>query len=769
MSSDGGNIASRSVGTLTVVTTYAIFAALWILFSDQLLGLFVTDHEQFVRASIIKGWAFVAVTALLLYGLVARLVGHIDAAHGRQLEADRQKNRAMHLLAAISGSSSDAIFAKDTEGRYLIINAAACRFVGKSPGEIIGKDDRAIFPPEQAEMLIAINRQIVADGRQTTTEEELDTPDGRRTFLATKGPLRDEAGRIFGTFGISRDITRRKQAEHELRIAATAFESQLGMIITDRNEVILRVNQAFTDITGFAAADVIGRTPAVLRSGHHDEDFYRTMRNTLEHARFWQGEIWNRRRNGEIYPVLMSISAVVDDSGAVTHYVGAFSDISRHKQAEETIRSLSYYDGLTRLPNRRLLLERLKQVLNIDKPPAGHGALLFIDIDDFSSLNDTRGHEVGDLALVEMARRIRACAPGDDNVARPSSDEFVVIVDDLAPEVEQAAIQAQEIAERIQAAIRQPMHLAGLDYQCTACVGISLFRNGCATVDELMKQADASMYQVKRMGRNRIHFFDAEMQSALEDRVALESSLRRAIPDQLRLHYQLQVDDAGNVLGAEGLIRWQRPDDGMIRPADFIPLAEESGLILPIGRWVLETACRQLKAWEANPATRHMLLAVNVSALQFHQPDFVEEVLAILDASGADPSRLKLELTESMLVDDTEAVIPKMSVLQARGIRFSLDDFGTGFSSLSYLKRLPLNQLKIDQSFVRDVETDPNDAAIVRTVIALGQSLGLSVIAEGVETEGQRNFLAVHGCKTFQGYLFGKPVPVEEFERTIGA
>jgi diguanylate cyclase (GGDEF)-like protein len=426
-------------------------------------------------------------------------------------------------------------------------------------------------------------------------------------------------------------------------------------------------------------------------------------------------------------------------------------------------------DGLTRLPNRRLLLERLKQVLNVDKPPAGHGALLFIDIDDFSSLNDTRGHEVGDMALVEMARRIRACAPGDDNVARPSSDEFVVIVDDLAPEAEQAALQAQEIAERIQAAIRQPMHLAGLDYQCTACVGISLFRNGCATVDELMMQADASMYQVKRLGRNRIHFFDAEMQSALEERVALESSLRRAIPDQLRLHYQLQVDDAGNVLGAEALVRWQHPERGMVRPAAFVPLAEESGLILPIGRWVLESACRQLKTWEANPATRHLLLAVNVSALQFHQPDFVEEVLAVLDASGADPSRLKLELTESMLVEETEAVIPKMSALKARGIRFSLDDFGTGFSSLSYLKRLPLAQLKIDQSFVRDVETDPNDAAIVRTVIALGQSLGLSVIAEGVETEGQRNFLAVHGCRTFQGYLFGKPVPVEEFERMVGA
>ncbi|MBU1235432.1 MAG: EAL domain-containing protein [Gammaproteobacteria bacterium] len=882
---------STSKESLKIVVTYGIFAGLWILFSDPLLGLFVTDHDLFVQASIVKGWAFVAVTALLLYGLVSRLVSNIDAAHRRKLDSERERHEAIQLLSAVSGASSDAIYAKDTEGRYLICNPAACRFVGKSADEIIGRDDHSAFPPEQAEMLLDINRHIVAEGQQTTAEEELDTPEGRRTFLATKGPLRDENGRIFGTFGISRDITRRKQAERalresqerlrlfvehapaalamfdrdmryiavsrrwmenfklgerdivglshyevfpdlpeklktahrrglageviradedrferadgtvhwlrwemrpwhgadgdvagilifsedisdrkliesELRISATAFESQLGMIITDHEERILRVNQAFTDISGFDASEAIGKTPRFLKSGQHDADFYREMWEALRSRNFWQGEIWNRHRSGDTVPVLMSISAVLDDAGQVTHYIGAFSDISRHKRAEEVIHSLSFYDSLTALPNRRLMVERLKEALQADRR-GGYGAVLFIDLDDFSSLNDTRGHEIGDIALAEVAARLRACVPGHDNVARPNSDEFAVILEGLGADADQAAARASDTAERIQAAIRPPMALAGEDYRCTASIGISLFRTGATTVDELMRQSDASMYQVKRLGRDRIHFFDPEMQGALEMRVMLEAALRRAIPDELRLHFQPQVDDDGKLLGAECLLRWQSPENGLIAPGEFIALAEETGLILPIGRWVLETACHQLKRWEANPATRNLLLAVNVSALQFHQPDFVAEVLAAIDATGADPSRLKLELTESMLLENAETVIAKMAALEARGIRFSLDDFGTGFSSLSYLKRLPLAQLKIDQSFVRDVETDPNDAAIVRTVIALGQSLGIGVIAEGVETEGQRDFLAVHGCKQYQGYLFGKPVAVEDFEKAI--
>lgn len=877
---------------MKVVAIYAIFAGLWILFSDQFVGTFVTDHDELVRISMIKGWLFVAVTSLLLYVLVSRLIHRIDDAHGRILQSEQQKQQALGLLSTISDSSSDAIFAKDTDGRYLIINAAACRFVGKSAEEIIGKDDRAFFPAEQAEMLLAINRRIVADGQQTTAEEELDTPDGRRTFLATKGPLRDETGGIFGTFGISRDITRRKQSEQalresqerlqlfvehapaalamfdremhyvavsrrwkddyklgerdiiglshyevfpeltdewkavhrrgmagevvrgdedrferadgtvhwlrwemrpwhgadgsvagivifseditsrkqiesELRIAATAFESQIGMMITDSNEKILRINQAFTDMTGFTAADVVGTRPAILKSGRHTPDFYREMWNGLERELFWQGEVWNRRKSGEIHPVLVSISGVVDNAGNVTHYVGAYSDLSQHKQAEQVIHSLSFYDALTTLPNRRLMIERLKQLAHADRQPAGHGAVLFVDLDDFSNLNDTRGHAVGDQALIEIARRLQACVPGEDSVARPSSDEYVVMLDNLALDAEQAAIQAGEMAERIREEIRKTMEVGGSAYECTASVGISLFRKGATTAEELMKQADASMYQVKRLGRDRIHFFDAQMQATLEERVSLEGALRRAIPGELRLHMQPQVDDAGVLFGAECLIRWQTAN-GQVNPADFIPLAEDTGLILPIGRWVLETACRQLKAWEANRSTRHLLLAVNVSARQFEQPDFIDQVFEILDLTGADPTRLKLELTESMLLDNTDNVIVKMTSLKARGIRFSLDDFGTGFSSLSYLKRLPIDQLKIDQSFVRDIETDPNDAAIVRTIIALGQSLGLNVIAEGVETEGQRNFLAVHGCKQYQGYLFGRPVPIADFEKGIG-
>jgi diguanylate cyclase (GGDEF)-like protein/PAS domain S-box-containing protein len=754
---------------MRVVAIYAIFAALWILFSDQFVGTFVTDHDELVRASMIKGWAFVTVTALLLFGLVSRLVRRIDDAHGREIQSEQEKRRALGLLSTIADSSNDAIYAKDTEGRYLIINAAACRYIGKSPDEVIGRDDLAFFPPEQAKTLMNIDREIIASGKPANAEEELDTQEGRRVFLATKGPLRDEGGRIFGTFGISRDITRRKQTESELRIAATAFESQHGMLITDATQTILRVNKAFTNITGFTADDVIGARPTILKSGRHDPAFFREMWEVLKHDHFWQGEVWNRRKNGEVHPALVSITGVVDSGGNVTHYVGAYSDLSQHKQAEQAIHNLSFYDALTTLPNRRLMLERLKQVVHADRQPAGHGAVLFIDLDDFSNLNDTRGHEVGDQALIEIAKRLRACLPGEDDVARPSSDEFVVMIDNLAVDAEQAAFQAGEVAGRIREAIRTPMEVGGAGYECTASVGVSLFRKGQTTADELMRQADASMYQVKRLGRDRVHFFDAKMQAALEERITLETALRKAIPGQLLLHYQPQVDDKGSIFGAEVLVRWLHPEKGLINPGEFIPLAEDTGLILPIGHWVLETACRQLTAWETRHATRDLRLAVNVSALQFHQDNFVDQVLSVIDATGVDPTRLKLELTESMLVGDADSVVRKMEQLKVRGIRFSLDDFGTGFSSLSYLRRLPIDQLKIDQSFVRDIETDPNDAAIVRTIIALGQSLGLNVIAEGVETEGQRNFLAVHGCKQYQGYLFGRPVPIADFEKTIGA
>jgi len=564
-----------------------------------------------------------------------------------------------------------------------------------------------------------------------------------------------------------RDITERKRIERELRIAATAFEAQDAVMVTDENQVILKVNHAFTRITGFSSVEAVGKTPQLLKSGRQNDAFYQAMWKSLNQDRFWQGEIWNRRKSGEGYPEWLSISAICDITGKVMNYVATFSDITQRKKAEETIHNLSFYDSLTGLPNRQLLLVRMKDMMLSSARRKAPGALLFINLDDFKLLNDTRGHDVGDLLLIEVARRIRTCVHLDDTVARLGSDDFVVSLDYLGMGIEAAAKEANTIAERIHNAIRQPFYLNGYEYNCTACIGINLFHNHDTAVEELLQNAVAALFQAKQAGRDKIHFFDKDMQVALEERVLMQSFLRKAIPEQLRLHFQPQVDHNGNIFGAEALIRWNLPEKGEIPPDVFIPLAEESGLILPIGRWALLSACRQLKAWESNQSTRHLMLAVNVSALQFLQVDFVDQVLEVLSQTESDPSRLKLELTESMLVDNIENTITKMNTLKAKGVSFSLDDFGTGFSSLAYLKRLPLYQLKIDQSFTRDLFTNPNDAAIVRTIVTLGQNLGLEVIAEGVETEEQRNTLAINGCLNYQGYLFGKAVALADFEKML--
>jgi diguanylate cyclase (GGDEF)-like protein/PAS domain S-box-containing protein len=563
------------------------------------------------------------------------------------------------------------------------------------------------------------------------------------------------------------DISKLKQAETDLGIAAIAFESLEGIMITDANNVILRVNQAFTNITGYAAVDAIGKTPRILQSDRHDAAFHKAIWQRIHDTGGWNGEIWNKRKNGEIYPGYLNITAVKDQNGSVTNYVGTLTDITISKNAAEKIEYLAYYDQLTRLPNRRFLIDRLKQSLASSTRTGRKGALLFVDLDNFKILNDYQGHEVGDLLLQQVAQRLESCVREGDTVARLGGDEFVVILQDLSDQSTEAALNTEVIANKILLALSQPYQLAMHEYRNTASIGATLFNDHEWGTEDLLKQADIAMYQAKKDGRNTLRFFDPEMQEQVSARATMEESLRKAIPGQLALYYQMQANQNGKILGAEVLIRWLHPESGLIYPGKFIPLAEDTGLILPIGRWVLETTCTQLKAWETDACTRNLVLAVNVSAKQFHQSDFVAQVLEVLQQTEADPTRLKLELTESLLVENVEALIEKMAELKAKGVLFSLDDFGTGFSSLSYLKRLPLDQLKIDQSFVRDVLTDPNDAAIVRTIIALGHSLGLDVIAEGVETEAQRNFLAVNGCFNYQGYLFSKPVPVGDFEALL--
>ncbi len=594
-------------------------------------------------------------------------------------------------------------------------------------------------------------------------------PDGSQCLIENQGELfLDSAGQPSHIAGTAQDITERRRTDEELRVAATVFESHEGMLITDAHSVILRVNHAFTSITGYSAEEALGQTPRILHSGRHDAHFYETMWKNIHQSGKWDGEIWNRRKSGEIYPEHLTITAVKAPSGVVTNYVATLTDITESRAAEDEIRHLAFYDALTRLPNRRLLLDRLQLALaSIARDGRGR-ALLFIDLDNFKTLNDTLGHDIGDLLLQQVAERLEAGVREGDSVARLGGDEFVVMLEDLSDEPMEAAAQAEFIGNKILATLNRPYQLAAHEHLNSSSIGVTLIRDNTQAADELMKQADIAMYQAKKGGRNTLRFFDPRMQETINTRARMESELHKALEhEQFLLYYQVQVDGALKPFGAEALLRWRHPERGLVSPMNFIPLAEETGVILPVGQWVLETACAQIKTWETNPQTRDLLLAVNVSAKQFRQHDFVSLVHTAVQRHDINPNRLKLELTESLLLDDIEAAAATMNALNYLGIRFSLDDFGTGYSSLQYLKRLPLDQIKIDQSFVRDITSDPSDRTIVRTIIAIAGSFNLNVIAEGVETEQQLARLVNKGCNHYQGYLFGMPLPIEEFEARL--
>ena len=581
--------------------------------------------------------------------------------------------------------------------------------------------------------------------------------------------------------------------DEQLRIAAIAFEAQEGMMVTDTHSVILRVNRAFTLVTGYTPEEVIGKKPNLLNSDRHDASFYSAIWKSLNDTGAWEGELWSRRKNGEVYPEYLNISAVKNQSGIITNYVSTLTDITASRKAADEIEHLAFYDQLTRLPNRRFLIDRLKQALASSARSGREGALLFIDLDNFKAINDTLGHEMGDLLLQQVAQRLGACVREGDTVSRLGGDEFVVMLEDLSElqregdtvsrlggdevvvmlenlsELQlEAGAKTETVGNKILAALSQLYQLASYEYRSTSSIGIALFSDHKGAPDELLKHAGIAMYQAKKDGRDTLRFFNQKMQDAINSRAELEDELRKAIEhQQFQLYYQIQVDSSHHPLGAEALIRWIHPERGLIPPMQFIPLAEETGLILSIGQWVLDTACAQLKAWEQDALTRDLVLAVNVSAEQFRHADFVAQVQATVQRHAINPRLLKLELTENLLLEKIEDVITTMNTLKEIGIQFSLDDFGTGYSSLQYIKQLPLDQLKIDQSFIRDLATDSSDKAIVRTIIAMADSLKLDVIAEGVETEQQRQPLLDKGCTHFQGYLFGKPVPIAQFEEQL--
>ncbi len=632
------------------------------------------------------------------------------------------------------------------------------------PDSCVGKYCSEFLPPDANAVVNSALAEAADKGISTGKSYSLELPQGRTWFELSVARKAGEQGEGARFVMISRDISERWRADEELRVAATAFEAREGMMITSPQARILRVNKAFSEVTGFSAEQAVGQTPQILRSERHPDRFFRTMWRALNETGSWRGELWNRRPNGEDYPVWLTITAVKDERGQTSHYVATLTDITERKASEARINRLAFYDSLTELPNRRLLHDRLDQALATSARMGNLGAILFLDLDDFKTLNDNRGHYIGDLLLIAVAKRLRDSVRQEDTVGRLGGDEFLVVLEGLSKDRDQAQAQVQSFAEKILDHLNQPYQLEDSEYVATPSLGITLFDPEIQDCDELLKQADQAMYQAKASGRNTYRFFDPQMQLQSAERFALQAQLREALVNQqFTLHYQAQMDNLDQCLGVEALIRWQHPKRGLVSPQEFIPLAEESGLILPLGQWILEAACAQLLSWAQTPATAKLNLAINISARQFQHPQFVPQLLDTVASTGINPRRLKLELTESMLLAHQDEIIIKMNALKSQGIKLSLDDFGTGYSSLAYLKRLPIDELKIDKSFVRDILTDPNDAAIALTIIRLAQSMDLTVIAEGVETQEQRNWLEQQGCNRYQGYYFGKPVPASEF------
>jgi len=690
-----------------------------------------------------------------------------------QLRDSEERFRATFDQAAIG------IVHVDFDGCILRCNPRFAEIIGDSLEEVPGNTLRDLTPPEYlAETMEIVRRIKQGTSAAAAWEKPYVRKDGSLTWVkVTSSVQHDGAGRPLHILNFVEDINARKAAEKHLDAAAnalqaseeryrTVFQTSLDAICISRvaDGQYVDVNLAFLDMVGLSRDQVVGHTALEIDLFADPEDRENLVQILRQNGRFRDEKARFKRRNGEIYWVLLSVSAIEIDG--VPCAVAVTRDISNAKAAEDEIANLAFYDPLTQLANRRLLLDRLRQTISGSARTGTKKALLLLDLDNFKHLNDILGHSKADLFLQEVARRLSACVYEADTVARFSGDGFAVLLGNLSEVREAAASQARTVSDKIHAAIAQPYHIDGNECRTTSCIGITVFGDDSEGAHELLQQADLAMHQAKAAGHNTTRFFSPALQAAVNARATMEKDLRRAIrANQFSLYFQPQVDSTG-LIGAEALIRWNHPRRGLLCPSEFIPFAEETGMILPIGDWVLETACAQLAQWAARTELPHIPLAVNVSARQFCQPEFVQHLLDILARTGANPETLKLELTESMLANDLDVLIDQMTLLKSVGIKFSLDDFGTGYSSLTYLKRLPLDQLKIDRAFVRDILGDVASDAIAETIISLGRAMGLSVIAEGVETEEQREFLARLGCHSFQGFLFSRALPLHEFEQS---
>ncbi len=692
-----------------------------------------------------------------------------DISFALTLFAREEERRAMENALRESESRFRELYEKaplayqslDIEGNILEVNDAWLNLLGFAREEVIGRFIGDFMTDVSIKTLQNEFPKFQQRGKVDGPLFHFLHRDGTRRLLMVNGQIaRDREGNFQRTHCIMTDLTERLQSAEQLRLAAAVFEqSAEGIVILDATHIVLMVNQAYTKMTGYSAAELIGKPPPVMDPGCNDASFIRAMWETVEAHGSWQGELWNRRKDGDLYPELASVSRVHDEEGKVSHYIAIVTDISAHKANEAHIHRLAHFDALTGLPNRSLLADRVGQSLSRVERNAESLALIFMDIDRFKNVNDSLGHRIGDELLIQVAGRLRHVLREEDTVSRLGGDEFILVLPSASAE------GAAHVAEKVLKSLSAPYQIEHHELNVTASLGIAMYPNDGHTYDALSMCADAAMYRAKQGGRNTFRFFTREMQERSDRTLQLENALRRALDmDQLELHYQPQISLAdGRVIGVEALLRWRHPELGNVSPADFVPIAEESGLILPIGEWVLRMAIRQMQLWqEAGLPT--MVMAVNLSAVQFRQSRLPELVSQTLEEFKLPPECLELELTEGVAMDNPLGAIAVMNDLHERGVHMSIDDFGTGYSSLSYLKRFKVYKLKIDQSFVRDISTDPEDAAIVEAIIGLSRSLGLKTIAEGVETAEQLAFLRERGCDEAQGYQIGRPMLAEDFE-----
>ncbi|MAG99965.1 MAG: histidine kinase [Pseudomonadales bacterium] len=684
------------------------------------------------------------------------------------VEQQRQARDALRqseaYLKAVTDAMPDVFMVLDEQGTYLKVSTPQHELLAAEQSKLLNRRLQDVLSKEQADRFLEFIARTLDTDQPLSIEYSMQTLAGIRTFEARARRLEVMVGGRRAVVLLARDISDRVALELDQRIAAIAFESQQGMLVTDAQTRIIKANRAFSAITGYSEAEVLGQPTRILGSGHQGAEFYRQMWKALYETGGWQGEIWNRRKSGEAFPEWLTISAVHDAKGRLTNYVASLTDISERKDAEEKIQHLAFYDPLTNLPNRRLMRQRLEQALVVCRREQHYAALIFLDLDDFKNVNDLYGHQIGDGMLCQVAERLRHALRERDTVARFGGDEFVVLLEGLEVNATEAATQVEHIGRKLLQTLREPYLIKDQVFSSSASLGIVLFNDEQHTADELMQYADLSMYSAKAAGKDMLSFYDPQMQAVVSMRIELEEDIRRGLAqEEFVLYLQPQADASGNFEGAEALVRWQHPSRGLLAPGVFIDIAERSGLIESLDLAILRQGCELLARWAQQPQTATLSLAVNISARLLYRDDFVCQVREILQQTGASALQLKLEITESLLLTDVDKAVSRMQLLREMGVRFAIDDFGTGYSSMAYLQRLPLDQLKIDQSFVRGLPDDKGNIAIVRAILSMAEGLELEVIAEGVEHPAQQDILRLHGCRHFQGYLFGKPMSVDAF------